>query len=161
MRRRKSILLGLGSVLAVLVGLHLLVVRSSIIVGRSMTPTLQPWDYCLTLRVRAYQPKRGDIVIFHNADPPIEHFIKRVVALPGETVAIRNGVVLLDGRPLAEPYTAPNPAWNLPATPVPANKIFVLSDNRSALPEDYVQGLVATRLVQARLVWHWRWKGHG
>ena len=144
-----------------LVVLHLFVVRSSIIVGRSMEPTLRPWDYCLTLRVRQYQPQRGDIVIFHNSDPPIEHFIKRVVALPGETVAISNGIVMLDGQPLAEPYTTRNPAWNLPATLVPANKIYVLSDNREAMPEDYVQGLVATRLVQARLVWHWRWKGNG
>jgi hypothetical protein len=43
-------------------------------------------------------------------------------------------------------------------TPIPANKVFVVGDNRDLPEENYVLGLVATRLVRARLFWHWRWK---
>ena len=48
--------------------------------------------------------RRGDVVVFRFPEDPRRDFIKRVVALPGETVAIRDKRVYVDGRPLAEPY---------------------------------------------------------
>jgi signal peptidase I len=144
--------------LAVLFLVHQYVLISTLVVGISMTPTLQPWDYCLTLRTNPYKPRRGDIVTFRdNAEPP-QFFIKRVVGLPGETIAIEDGVVKINGAPLPEPYTTINPEWQLPATLIATNKIFVLSDRRVEGFGDYVQGAVAIRLVKSRLLWHWRWK---
>jgi len=134
------------------------VVRPSVIIGTSMTPTLQPWELCLSARVRDYRPQRGDIVMFRTADDPPLYLIKRVLALPGETVAIDGGVVRINGAPLPEPYTAPNPTWQMPATNVPPGRVFVLGDNRDVDLDATVHGLVATRLVLARLVWHWRWR---
>ena len=129
-----------------------------IVVGESMSPTLTSWELCVMQRVRHYQPRRGDIVVFRTADDPPLYFVKRVIALPGETASISNGVFTINGALLAEPYTTINPDWQMEATSVPAGKVFVVGDNRDFEREDYVQGLVATRLVQGRMLWHWRWK---
>lgn len=128
----------------------------TLVVGTSMMPTLRPRELCLVERVRDYRPRRGDIVSFRTADDPPLWFVKRVVGLPGETVALSNGVPLINGQPLAEPYTQQNPAWNLAPITLGADQIWVLSDNRRGGYEDYVQGVVATRLVRGRIVRHWR-----
>jgi len=65
---------------------------------------------------------------------------------------------MINGKPLPEPYTKPNPDWQMESTAVPAGKVFVCGDNRDLEREDYVQGIVATRLVQAWMIGHWRWK---
>ena len=147
--------------IAVGVGLFLIakfLVTPYIVVGDSMTPTLQSWDLCLMRRVYHYQPIRGDIIVFRTADDPPLYFVKRVVALPGETIAIEGGVVNINGVPLTEAYTSVNPDWEMDPTPVPPGKIFIVGDNRDLPREDYVLGLVATRLVRARMLGHWRWK---
>jgi signal peptidase I len=130
-----------------------------VVVGDSMTPTLRSWDFCLMRRVSQYQAKRGDIVVFRTANNPPLYFVKRVVALPGETVAISNGVFFVNGAALPEPYTTVNPDWQRDATTLPADKIFVMGDNRE-LPLEYypVPGPVAVRLVTARMIGHWRWR---
>jgi signal peptidase I len=129
-----------------------------VVVGDSMTPTLQSWDLCLMRRVHQYQPQRGDIVVFRTADDPPLFFVKRVVGLPGETVAIENGAVVIDNRPLPEPYTTLNPGWEMPAVTVSNAQVFVLGDNRDVPLDLTVYGPVATRLVKARLAGHWRWR---
>jgi signal peptidase I len=157
MKRRTRIAVGLGIVATLLV-VQRFVLSSTVVAGRSMEPTLKPWDYCLCLRTHPYRPRRSDIVTFRdNAEPP-QFYIKRVIGLPGETIAITNGVVKINDATLPEPYTTINPGWQLPPTLVATNKIFVLSDHRTEAFEDYVQGAVAARLVQSRVVWHWRWK---
>jgi signal peptidase I len=147
--------------LAVAVALFLFgryVASPFLVVGDSMTPTLHSWDLCLVRRARHYQPHRGDIVVFRTADDPPLHFVKRVVALPGESVAIQRGVVMINQTPLAEPYTTANAGWDMPAVKVAPLHVFVLGDNREVSLDLTLHGPVATRLIKARLVWHWRWK---
>jgi signal peptidase I len=151
-------LLGLALVSLVLGLVVRFVVAPYLVVGESMTPTLQTWDLCLMQRVHHYRPKRGDIVAFRTADDPPLHFIKRVVALPGETLAISAGAVEIDGVRLPDQYTVVNPEWAIPPTLVPADKVFVIGDNRQVGLSETLHGLVATRLVEARLIAHWRWK---
>ena len=158
MKRRAKSLLWLLLVGACLFLVVKFVVAPYVVVGDSMSPTLKSWDFCLMRRVRHYEPQRGDIVVFRTADDPPLYFVKRVIALPGETISIERGVFMINGKPLPEPYTKPNPGWQMEPTPVPAGKVFVCGDNRDFEREDYVQGLVATRLVQARMIGHWRWK---
>jgi len=149
-------------VLAAMGGILLFVVKfigtPAVVFGDSMLPTLRSWEVCWMQRVHPYVPARGDIIMFRTADDPPLQFIKRVIALPGETLAIQAGQVLINHQPLAESYTTSNPAWSLAATDVPAGKVYVIGDNRTVPMEVAVQGLVATRLVQARLVAHWRWR---
>ena len=134
------------------------VVTPSVVVGDSMSPTLKSWDLCLMQRVWRYEPQRGDIVVFRTADDPPLYFVKRVIALPGETASIERGVFHINGTPLSEPYTTVNPDWQMEPTAVLGGRVFVVGDNRDFEREAYVHGLVATRLVQARMLGHWRWK---
>ena len=129
-----------------------------IVYGESMSPTLKSWELCVMQRVWLFEPRRGDIVEFRTADDPPLYFVKRVIALPGETVSIDHGVFKINGAPLSEPYTTINPDWQMEPMPLPAGRIFVVGDNRDFDLEDYVKGPVATRLVQSRMAWHWRWK---
>src|ERR1039457_608673 len=116
-----------------------------IVYGESMSPTLKSWELCVMQRVWHYQPRRGDIVTFRTADDPPLYFVKRVIALPGETASIEHGVFYIDGKPLSEPYTTINPEWQMERTAVPDGKVFVVGDNRDLEREVYVHGLVATR----------------
>lgn len=82
-------------------------------------------------------PKRQQIIVF-EAPPqaaPDEDFIKRVIGLPGDTVAIKRGIVFVNGKQLNEPYLNPLPDPSAPqenAGPftVPAGQYFVMGDNR-------------------------------
>ena len=130
MKRRTKLSLAVAAVAVVLFLVMRFVVTPYVVVGDSMLPTLKSWDFCLMARVHGYQPRRGDIVTFRTADDPPLYFIKRVVGLPGETVAIRHGVVTVNGQPLDEPYTTTNPTWEMEAVEVPTDKVFVLGDNR-------------------------------
>ena len=130
----------------------------AVVFGDSMVPTLHSWEVCWMQRVHPYAPARGDIIMFRTADDPPLQFIKRVIAIPGEILTIQAGQVLINNQPLPEPYTTINPAWSLAATNVPLGKVYVIGDNRTGPMELAVQGLVATRLVQAKLLGHWRWR---
>lgn len=127
------IILACAFVIAML--LRYFVVTACNVLSPSMVPTLQTGDRLLASRL-AYtfdEPARGDIIIF---TPPDEYdegidYIKRVIALPGETVAVRNGYVYIDGEALAEPYIAERPLDDFGPVTVPPNEYFVLGDNRN------------------------------
>ena len=80
--------------------------------GQSMVPNFQSGEYVLTDKVtyRFRNPQRGEVVVIHA--PEEAHcpqgtgcdFIKRVIGLPGETVAVANNSILINGVPLKEPY---------------------------------------------------------
>lgn len=158
MKRRRKVWLGLA--LTALAGSLFLkfVITPYVVVGESMTPTLHHMDLCLMQRVWRYRPQRGDIAVFRTADDPPLYFVKRVVALPGETISIHDGAVQINGAALPDQYAQINPEWEMPPTLVPAEQVFVIGDNRTVALDETVHGLVATRLVKARLITHWRWK---
>jgi signal peptidase I len=106
--------------------------------------------------------ERGDIIVFKYPEDPERDFIKRVIALPGETIEVRNKQVFVDSRPLDEPYVhyLIPPSENGeghdfdvrvqygPVT-VPAGHYFMMGDNRDNsqdsrywgfLPREYVKG---------------------
>ncbi|HIZ83990.1 MAG TPA: signal peptidase I [Firmicutes bacterium] len=99
----------------------------------SMKDTIEEKDRLIAFRL-AYlweEPKRGDIIIFDPEDYPGEHFIKRVIGLPGETVEGRDGYVYIDGRPLEEPYVRETLASDFGPFTVPEESYFVMGDNRN------------------------------
>jgi len=87
----------------------------------------------LTLRMRP--PQRGDIVSFRRT-ADTQDLLKRVVALPGETVELREKAVFINGKSLDEPYAVHNRAGErlagdtMAPIVVPENSFFVLGDNR-------------------------------
>ena len=119
--------------------------------GFSMEPTLRTNQYLLVNKVSYMvgEPKRGDVVVLRFPQDPRRDFIKRIVALPGEEVEVRGGVVYVDGRGLDEPYILARPAYPYPKKKVPAGSYFVLGDNRNNshdshvwdwLPKEYIIG---------------------
>jgi signal peptidase I len=100
--------------------------------GLSMTPTLQHGEYVLVSRLSYMtgEPQRGDIIVFSFPGDQTQDLIKRVIGLPGETITVQNGEVLIDGRKLDEPYIAQSPVYSGEWT-VPEGELFVLGDNRN------------------------------
>lgn len=105
------------------------------VAGNDMAPTLHPGQI-VVMRVAFganEEPQRGDIVIFINDDG--NNWIKRVIGLPGERIAIADGVVRIDGRDLVEDYVAPENvntdySREMATTEVPQDAYFLLGDNR-------------------------------
>ena len=105
--------------------------------GESMEPNLQNNEYILVNKVdyMVQKPSRGDIVVFRAvpAGQPNRDFIKRVIGLPGEVVAVHSRHVYINGRVLNEPYIngAHQPLYDWGPKRVPAGDYFVLGDNRN------------------------------
>ncbi|MBM3824160.1 MAG: signal peptidase I [Verrucomicrobia bacterium] len=82
------------------------------------------------LAYRSIPPQRGDVVGIRTQSAKAI-YMKRVVALPGEKVALRAGIVYINGQPLEEPYTKPNPSWNGVELRLKDQEYLVIGDNRT------------------------------
>lgn len=153
----------------------------------SMEPTLQVGDYAATNRL-AYgfhlpffpkaelfhwaNPKRGEVVLFNAptaASPSQSTFIKRVVGEPGDTIAVSNHHIIVNGKPLAYRETSdptvqvelmdghphlmqvgPSPIADMPPYRVPENAIFVMGDHRDNSSDSRVWGPVELSRIRGR-----------
>ncbi|HLE37111.1 MAG TPA: signal peptidase I [Candidatus Acidoferrales bacterium] len=101
------------------------------------------------------QPKRQQLIIFRSVMEPGTDLVKRVIGLPGDTVEIREGVVHVNGAPLAEPYLAApmRPSEQFGPVQVPPEGYFVMGDNRANSYDSRFWGSVPRRnIVGAPLV---------
>jgi signal peptidase I len=107
--------------------------RTSPVDGLSMEPRVHAGEVVLinTLAYRFGHIQRGDVVAFRHDAPNPETYIKRVVGLPGERVAVSNGVVSIDGHALPEPYVRFPDRRSAPPVVVPPHAYYVLGDNRA------------------------------
>jgi signal peptidase I len=152
--RELPVLILIAFVLALLIKTFL--VQAFYIPSESMDPTLKVGDRVLVEKVLTH-PHRGWIVVFKDphpraqphrnwlsafghwlsegfgiSTPPDEDFIKRVIALPGETIQIKHGIVYIDDKRLREPYLNPiKDTRDFPPHTVPAGHVFVMGDNRT------------------------------
>ncbi len=111
-------------------------IQDYIIRQSSMEPTFQEGQRVLVNKVvyKFHQPERGDVIILQpprSYGPRTIPFIKRIVALPGESVEVKNGGVYVNGFRLNEPYTKEPPVYTYYLKKVPENEYFVLGDNRN------------------------------
>jgi signal peptidase I len=109
-------------------------VQNFIIIGASMQPNFQEGERVVANKVayKLHEPERGDVIVFHPPGNRQEDYIKRIIALPGETVEVKNEVVYINGLPLDEPYPLNElPKYTLPQRKVPEKEYFVLGDNRN------------------------------
>jgi len=119
----------LGALLAMVLQIF---IQPTIVYGQSMEPNLHDQERVILDKV-AYHvgtPARGDIVVFPVQGEPLP-LIKRVIGLPGETVEVRNGRVLVNGVALKEPYASGPTVGNMAQVLVPADTVFVMGDNRA------------------------------
>ncbi len=125
----------LGTLILALVIFILLqaTVQSFIVVGSSMKPSLYDGQRLLVNKAvyTFHEPEWGDMVVFRSPNNQQTDFIKRIIALPGDTVEIKMGIVYVNGSPLDEPYINNQPKYTLSVTKIPQNNYFVLGDNRN------------------------------
>ena len=146
----------LGGALVVALLVTRFLVQAFFIPSLSMYPALDNGDRVLVnkLSYRLHEIRRGDLIVFERpADEgpsQVKDLIKRVVGLGGERIEARDGRVMIDGKPLPEPYLPPGvQTTNLEPLVVPDGHVFVMGDNRDdsrdsrffgPLPEDLVIG---------------------
>lgn len=101
------------------------------IIGSSMSPTYRNGSLNLVNRwsYAKKPPTRGDVIAL-TADG--ELLLKRIVGLPGEMVAIANGRIYVDERPLADKFSYDKIPWEMDAIVLAENEYFVIGDNRAA-----------------------------
>ena len=101
--------------------------------GASMEPNFFNGNYLIVDEVtyRFQAPVRQEVIVFHNPTNESEFYIKRIIGLPGERVAIKDGSVYINGELLDEPYlpSAPKSNNNIDLT-LKADEYFVMGDNR-------------------------------
>lgn len=142
--------------LSIFLVVYLFFVQPHQVNGHSMDPTFQNGEYLLTDKIsyRFNNPQRGDVVVFHAPDTAQCpkgtgcDFIKRVIAIPGETVEIKNTHIYINGNLLSEPYIAAENE-TLPGTYTQGRPIivgpdeyFCVGDNRLASSDSRVWGPV-------------------
>ncbi len=117
-----------------------------------MEPTLHDSErlFVNKLVYRFRPPARGDIIVFRYPRSPDRDFIKRVVAIGGETVEIVEGRVLVNGRFLEEEYGTIPDHTHYPRTEVPSGCLFVLGDNRRNSEDSRFFGFVPLENVKGR-----------
>ena len=111
--------------------------------GVSMRPTLQNGEFILVnkLAYRLGQPSRGDIVVFKFPLDPTQDLIKRVIGLPGDHIAVRDGIMYLNDQAMEESYIAASPQYTGEWV-VPEDSLFVLGDNRNDSSDSHSWGML-------------------
>jgi signal peptidase I len=189
-RRRKSIVREYAEAIAIAVLLALvirsLVVQAFTIPSGSMMETLLVGDYILVNKFlygpelpltelhlpSLRDPRRGDIIVFKYPQDEKRDFIKRIVATPGERVQIRGHQVLVNGKPLVEPYTKFSDsgvrggeafcgyAYGCEPTIVPPDSYFVMGDNRDNSQDSRYWGFVKRDKIKGKaFLIYWSWDG--
>jgi signal peptidase I len=152
-------------------------IQAFFIPSQSMEPTLEVGDRVLVNKVvlRFRDPRRGEVIVFENpqaiepdrnplsafwnwlteglgfASNPEKDFIKRVIGLPGDTIEVNRGKVLINGKPIDEPYlNTQEDLSDFGPFKVPEGQFFMMGDNRAnsqdsrstlgPIPEDKIVG---------------------
>ncbi|TET37237.1 MAG: signal peptidase I [Dehalococcoidia bacterium] len=133
-------------------------VQSFKVEGFSMEPSFHNGQY-LAVNKAVYwfgDPQRGEVIVFRSLENPDRDLIKRVIALPGETVEIKEGRVYIDGAPLDEPYIIEEPDYTYPSRQVPPDFYFVLGDNRNSSSDSHVWGMLPREYIIGK-AWFCYW----
>lgn len=122
--------------------------------GTSMQPELRDQDR-LFINKFVYDFEgisRGDVVVFHYPRDPEKSYIKRVIALPGDTLSIDEGRVYVNGKKIDEPYVPRRyrDERSIAAMVVPPNEYFVMGDHRSISSDSRDFGPVPRNLIYGK-----------
>lgn len=170
--------------IAVLIALFIrsFVVQAFKIPSGSMLPTLQIGDHILVskfsygikipftrvIMIPTGEPKREDILVFVYPEDPSKDFIKRVIAIAGDTVRISDKKVYINGQPYADPHGSftdgmiipgdVQPRDNYGPTKVPPGHVFVMGDNRDHSFDSRFWGFVPLEdAVGKAFIIYWSW----
>lgn len=144
--------------------IRLFIATPYLVSGASMEPTFETYDYLVIDRLsyRFNEPERGDVIVMHYPYDPSRTFIKRIIALPGETITINGSAVTIEnaqypeGLLVSEPYISEAlKGDNQLSVVLGDGEYFVMGDNRHAsadsrtwgtLPQENIVGRAYLRL---------------
>ena len=135
---------------------YLFIVQPNQVKGASMEPTFDSGDYIFTSKVtyRLRPLYRGDIVVFHAPRNPDIEYIKRIIAVPGDTIMVSDGQVYLNNQKLNETYSNSSTGlWQggymIDGQPIriPSGQVFVMGDNRNRSSDSREFGPVPTASI--------------
>ncbi len=138
--------------------IHLFLAQATIVYGRSMEPNLHERQRLIVDKFTYrffHSPQRNDIVVIKLPEMD-ELLVKRIVGLPYEMIAIEDGVVYIDGTPLAEPFPHELYPQNMPPQRLGPLQYFVLGDNRGNSNDSRVFGPIMRDDIKGR-VWFRYW----
>lgn len=145
--------------IAIFLFIYLLVLQPHKIKGASMEPNFHDGEYLLTDKVtyRLREPQRGDVIVFEAPADSKEEFIKRIIALPGETFEIKEGSIFINGQTLNESYLQTNVIIAAGSflkenekIRVPGERYIVLGDNRNFSSDSRSWGYVSKDKITGR-----------
>jgi signal peptidase I len=152
-RRPARTLIRIGVLVLVSIGVFGWVLVPVRTYGPSMLPAYASGSFHLVNR-SAYgyrAPARGDVVAVRLAGWKVV-YVKRIIGLPGERVAIRDGIVLVNGRAIDEPYVVRRATWNMREMPLGEDEFFVVGDNRGMRMEQHEFGRVKRERIAGPLL---------
>ncbi|MGH7818215.1 MAG: signal peptidase I [Candidatus Binatia bacterium] len=186
-RERKSLFREYGQALLVALVLALFIrsfiVQAFKIPSGSMLETLQIGDHILVNKfvygvrlpivgteiMPVGKPKRGDVIVFVYPEDPHKDFIKRVVAVEGEVVEVRENRLFVDGRAVDDPHAqfaeglrgrGLSPRDNFGPFTVPDGHVFVMGDNRDRSYDSRFWGPVRVDQIKGKaFLIYWSWNG--
>ncbi|HHY11972.1 MAG TPA: signal peptidase I [Firmicutes bacterium] len=131
-----------------------LVIETFIVQGPSMEPTLINGERLLVSKL-AYkfgEPGRGDVVVLRYPLDQSKDYIKRVVAVEGDTVELRLGRLYVNGILQQEPYVRFPGLYNMASLTVPENTVFVMGDHRTDSEDSRFFGPVGVELLKGKAI---------
>ena len=148
------------SIIAILivVPVRMFIAQPFIVSGASMEETFQSGEYLIVDQVTHYfeSPKRGEVIIFRYPRDPSKYFIKRVIGLPGDTIAIEDGIVTITnaqnprGFTLSEPYAEEMPPAAKMEEVLGEREFFVMGDNRDESSDSRAWGVLQEERIIGR-----------
>lgn len=135
--------------------IRLFVLEPFYIPSGSMEPTLQERDRIIVSKMNYYfqEPKRGDIVVFKYPKDPKRNFVKRLIAKGGETVAIKDSRLYINGQQVPEDYLPPGlRIADFGPVAVPEGSYFMMGDNRNNSDDSRVWGFLPEKLIVGKAI---------
>ena len=132
------------------------IVELYIVDGPSMRPTLENHERLVVNKFiySFHEPERGDVLVFRYPRDPTRDFIKRVIALPGDTIEIKDGQVFVNDQLQNEPFILEKTRTEYPKAEIPAGTVFVMGDNRNNSEDSRFSdvGFVPFNLIKGKAI---------
>ncbi len=145
--------------IAIVVPLRFFIAQPFVVSGYSMTPTFGPGEYLVIdeMTYRSSKPAAGDVVVLRYPLDPSIYLIKRVIAVPAETIKIQKGVITVYNKinqktiALTEPYKQEKNKNDMASTTLDGDEYFVMGDNRDASSDSRTWGPLQERFIIGRV----------
>jgi signal peptidase I len=146
--------------LAIIIPIRYYLVQPFFVNGHSMDPNFHDKDYILVdkLGYRLHPPQRGDVIVLRYPLEPSEYFIKRIIALPGETIQVKNNVVTIYNKEYPDGFRLDESVYLASDLSIPGDgkwtldtdDYFVMGDNRPNSSDSRRWGLLHRPFISGR-----------